>query len=49
MAVSTEAEFRERIVSDLKKQLEVDSDKKLRRDVSDRLVDKLKLNYPMSF
>jgi trigger factor len=48
-AVSTEAEFRERIVSDLKKQLVTDSDKKLRRDVSDRMVDKLKLELPDEF
>ncbi|MBT3647610.1 MAG: trigger factor [Flavobacteriales bacterium] len=48
-AVSTEEEFRLKITDDLTKYLEGDSDKKLRRDIQDKLIDKLKLELPDEF
>jgi len=47
--VETEEEFRNKISEDLSKHLESDSDKKLRRDVQDKLLDKLKLELPDEF
>lgn len=46
---STEVEFRAKISDDLKKHLVTDSEKKLRRDISDILLDKLKLELPDQF
>ncbi len=48
-AVSDEAGFRDKIKADLEKQLANDSDKKLRRDISDFLINKLKLALPDEF
>lgn len=47
--VETEAEFRQRISDDLGKHLKTDSDKKLKRDISDRLLERLKLDLPDEF
>ncbi|GAB5539546.1 MAG: trigger factor [Salibacteraceae bacterium] len=47
--VTDEAGFKEKIKGDLEKQLENDSDKKLRRDISDFLINKLKLELPDNF
>lgn len=47
--VETEEEFRNRITADLEKHLSADSDKKLRRDISDKLLEKLKLELPDEF
>lgn len=47
--VETEEEFRQKVAEDLGKYLENDSDKKLRRDISDHLLDKLKLELPNEF
>ena len=43
---ATEEEFRAKIADDLKKHLATDSDKKMRRDISDILLDKLQLELP---
>ncbi len=48
-AASNEEEFRAKISADLEKQLLNDSDKKLRRDISDKLIDKLELQLPDEF
>lgn len=48
-AVSTEEEFRSKISEDLAKHLTSDSDKKLRRDISDKLMERLKLELPDAF
>ncbi|MEZ4720543.1 MAG: trigger factor [Flavobacteriales bacterium] len=45
----TEEEFRTKISDDLGKHLEADSDKKLKRDISDSLLEKLKLQLPDNF
>jgi trigger factor len=46
---ATEEEFRAKIADDLKKHLATDSDKKMRRDISDILLDKLQLELPDTF
>lgn len=48
-AVSSEDEFKAKIKEDLSKYLEGDSDKKLRRDIQDKLLEKLKLELPDEF
>lgn len=48
-AVETEEEFRQKVADDLENYLASDSDKKLRRDISDRLLEKLKLELPNEF
>jgi len=45
----TEEEFRAKSTGDLEKHLNADSDRKLRRDISDRLLEKLKLQLPDEF
>ena len=45
----TEEEFRDKISLDLEKYLEGDSEKKLRRDIHDKLLDRLKLALPDEF
>lgn len=45
----TEEEFRNKIVIDLEKYLEGDSEKKLRRDIHDKLIERLKLELPDEF
>ncbi len=45
----TEEEFRNKIVIDLEKYLEGDSQKKLRRDIHDKLIERLKLELPDAF
>ena len=44
-----EKEFREKIVADLEKYLKGDSEKKLRRDIHDKLLERLKLKLPDDF
>jgi trigger factor len=48
-AAETEVEFKEKISADLAKFLANDSEKKLRRDISDKLLEKLKLQLPDAF
>jgi trigger factor len=45
----TEQEFRDKIVQDLDKYLKGDSEKKLRRDIHDKLLERLKLKLPDDF
>ncbi|MEX2598006.1 MAG: trigger factor [Salibacteraceae bacterium] len=45
----TEKEFRDKIVLDLEKYLKGDSEKKLRRDIHDKLLERLKLKLPDDF
>lgn len=45
----TEEEFRNKISLDLEKYLDGDSEKKLRRDIHDKLLDRLKLELPDEF
>ncbi len=46
---TTEQEFRDKIALDLEKYLVGDSEKKLRRDIHDKLLEKLKLQLPDEF
>lgn len=46
---ATEQEFRDKIALDLEKYLEGDSEKKLRRDIHDKLLERLKLELPDEF
>ena len=48
-AVSSEEEFRAKITEDLTNYLNNDSDRKLRRDITDALVEKLNLDLPDEF
>jgi trigger factor len=48
-AVTNEAEFREKISKDLENYLKNDSEKKLRRDIREKLLEKLKLELPDEF
>lgn len=48
-AATTEAEFRERIAADLAKYFDTEADRKFYRDVTDRLLEKLKLELPDAF
>jgi len=48
-AVKTEAEFRQRITDELEKNLEVDANRKFYKDLSDKLIAKLKLELPEDF
>ena len=48
-AVKTEAEFRAKISEELSKGLIVDSDRKLKADIQNKLLDKLKLSLPDEF
>lgn len=48
-AVSNLEEFKERVREDLQKHLSADSDKKLRRDIQEFLLEKLKLELPDEF
>lgn len=47
--VSSEAEFRKKIASELEKNLEVDANRKFYKDLSEKLIAKLKLQLPESF
>lgn len=47
--VTTVAELREKVKTDLARMFEVDSDRMFKRDVSEKLMEKLKLKLPDSF
>lgn len=47
--VTTEEDFRKRIEADLKTMFERDSNRKLKRDVQDKLIEKLDLSLPHDF
>ncbi|NQV53474.1 MAG: trigger factor [Flavobacteriales bacterium] len=46
---SNEQEFRDKISADLEKYLDGDSEKKIRRDIHDKLIERLKLDLPDAF
>ena len=47
--VSSEEEFRSKVSGELEKSLSVESEKKLKMDISEKLLDKLKLSLPDEF